>query len=243
MSSPWFENWFDSPYYHILYKHRDEDEARVFINNLLVFLKLPAGSKVLDQACGKGRHAIYLYEHGLDVTGIDLSEESIKHTKQFENDRLSFFVHDMRKTFRINYFDLILNLFTSFGYFENLKENLAVVNAAKAGLKPKGKYVIDFMNVNKVKEMLISHEEKILEGIDFKISRHVENKVIVKEIEFSDKGQDYHFYERVEALTLPDFEELFKPAGLKILHLFGDYSLKPFNQQSSDRLILVVEKQ
>ena len=75
-------NWFDSDYYHILYSNRDLKEAEHFIKNLVNHLKIKKGSKILDLACGKGRHSIYLNKKGFDVTGYDNSEKSIKKAKK-----------------------------------------------------------------------------------------------------------------------------------------------------------------
>ncbi|MFS8082300.1 MAG: class I SAM-dependent methyltransferase, partial [Ginsengibacter sp.] len=114
-NSPWFKEWFNSPYYHKLYFNRDKVEAADFINRLVGYLNPPADSKMLDMACGKGRHSIQLASKGFDVTGVDLSEDSILSAKKFENNHLHFFVHDMRLPFWINYFDYGFNFFTSFG--------------------------------------------------------------------------------------------------------------------------------
>ena len=115
----WFASWFDTPYYHILYKERDDHEAEFFMNSLTSFLKLPKKAEILDLACGKGRHAIYLNELGYDVTGIDLSAASIEFAKKFETDKLHFAIHDMSISYPKK-FDAVFNLFTSFGYFENV---------------------------------------------------------------------------------------------------------------------------
>src|SRR6187455_1959490 len=101
----WFESWFNSPWYHILYEHRDEQEAEEFLDALLDHLQPKPGSSMLDLGCGKGRHSIYLNQKGFNVTGIDLSPESIMHCRKWENETLSFFVHDMRHLFRTNDFD------------------------------------------------------------------------------------------------------------------------------------------
>ena len=119
----WFKNWFNSPYYHQLYFNRDEAEAAKFIDKLINYLNPTAGSLMLDVACGKGRHAIHLAEKGFDVTGIDLSEDSIKEALLSENEKLHFFLHDMRLPFYINYFDYAFNFFTSFGYFSTQREH------------------------------------------------------------------------------------------------------------------------
>ncbi len=75
---PWFKDWFNSPYYHQLYFNRDEKEAAAFIDKLINYLQPAPNASMLDVACGKGRHSIHLAEKGFDVTGIDLSEDSIK---------------------------------------------------------------------------------------------------------------------------------------------------------------------
>lgn len=235
----WFINWFNSPYYHILYKDRDLKEAENFIDNLISFLKPPPGSKMLDLACGKGRHSIYLNKKGFDVTGIDLSNESIQYASEFENGRLSFFVHDMRRVLRINDFDYVFNLFTSFGYFDKEKDNTAVITAAATALRKEGVIVIDFMNVTKTLSGLTGTETKTVDSIDFHIKRYVAGGFLVKDIQFTDQGKAYSFREKVKVITLDDFEQYFKKAGLTIKYLFGDYQLNIFDPEKSDRLILV----
>ena len=125
-ASNWFESWFDTKYYHILYKERNDEEAQLLMDNLTHYLNLPEDAKILDLACGKGRHAIYLNSLGFDVTGIDLSENSIKEASQFANEKLHFKVHDMRETCNEKY-DAIFNLFTSFGYFEDDTDNYKTI--------------------------------------------------------------------------------------------------------------------
>ncbi len=239
----WFENWFDSPYYHVLYKNRSFNEAELFIDNLINYLQINSDSKFLDAGCGKGRHSIYLNKKGYNVVGIDLSQASITCASQSNNERLQFFVEDMRKTDRINQFDYVLNLFTSFGYFENERDNFSTINCLGKALKPKGIFILDFMNAQKEIANLILHEKKIIEGIEFKISRSIENNFIVKQINFSDKGQEYNFQERVKALHLDDFRKYFDDNKLKILHLLGNYNLDEFNPVSSNRLIIIAQKE
>lgn len=240
----WFENWFNSPYYHLLYKNRDEKEAKNFIDRLLVELSPPANSAILDLACGKGRYSRYLAEKGFNVTGLDIAEESIRFAQQSENEHLTFFQHDMRLPFRINYFDYIFNFFTSFGYFETEKDHLkTVVNIAK-GLRPDGKFVLDFFNSKKVIKNLRATEVKQVDSVTFHIQRNVDNEgYILKNIQFEDKGEYFNFTERVRAFALDDFQMLFGKAGLKIAKTFGCHELSPFDEATSDRLILVGCKQ
>jgi SAM-dependent methyltransferase len=238
----WFESWFDSPYYHILYQHRNAREAEHFLDNLLGFLKPNPGASMLDLGCGKGRHSVYLNEKGFQVTGVDLSEQSIKYCMQFENETLSFFLHDMRKIFRINDFDYVFNLFTSFGYFEKEADNYAAIKNAALALKANGILVIDFLNSDYVVRNLVKEEEVNLEGISFNISKKVEQGYLIKEIRFMDSGIDYHFTEKVQALHKEDFEKYFASAGLKIKSAHGNYDLKQFDPVNSPRLILIASK-
>ncbi len=238
----WFHSWFNSPYYHILYKERDDKEAELFLDNLITHLNLPLQSKVLDIACGKGRHSIYLNKKGFDVTGIDLSHESICYCKKFENKTLSFFEHDMRTVFRINCFDAALNLFTSFGYFENEIDNLHALQSATKGLKENGILVLDFFNPKIIKLDIPIFMSKTIEGITFRITKHVESGFIKKRIEFTDKGKDYLFTEKVQLISLERFKDYFEKSGLTILNTFGSYSMQEYNAKESHRLIFVTQK-
>ena len=149
------------------------------MDNLTEYLNMPEGGKILDLACGKGRHSMYLNSLGYDVTGVDLSENSIAYAKQYENDTLHFEVHDMCKPFN-EQFDAVFNLFTSFGYFENEEDNLNTIKAIKADLNEFGFGVIDFMNVHHVMENLQSEDVKTMDGIDFHQKRYVKDGYILK---------------------------------------------------------------
>lgn len=234
----WFASWFDTPYYHILYKDRDYAEAQVFMDNITHYLNLPDDAKILDLACGKGRHSIYLNQLGYDVTGADLSENSIAEASKHANEKLHFEVHDMRIPFEQK-FDAIFNLFTSFGYFENDADNLTTLKAIQESLSEYGFAVIDFMNVQNVIDNLVPEEVKTVENIDFHIKRYLKDGHIFKEIDFEDKGEKFHFTEKVQALTLQNFEEMMEEAGIYLLDTFGDYKLKKFYKNESERLIMV----
>jgi SAM-dependent methyltransferase len=237
-TNTWFASWFDTPYYHILYKERNYREAQVFMDNLTHYLNLPEKAKVLDLACGKGRHSIYLNQLGYEVLGADLSENSIAEANKNQNETLHFKVHDMREPFE-DKFDAIFNLFTSFGYFENEEDNLTTLKAIKESLTEYGFAVIDFMNVTQVVNNLVAEEIKTVENIEFHIKRYEKEGYIYKEIDFEDQGEKFHFIEKVKALTLKDFEELMEEAGIYLLDIFGDYKLKKFHKTESERLIMI----
>ena len=141
-----------------------------------------------------------------------------------------------------NYFDFVFNIFTSIGYFRHDHDQQLAVDSAAMALKKGGKYVIDFMNANKVLRELKTEETKTVDSITFNIHKKVENGFIIKKIQFADCGQKFQFEEIVEAITLKDFERYFLHAGLKIKNVFGNYALDSFDEQNSDRLIIIAEK-
>lgn len=241
-SEDWFESWFNTSYYHKLYAHRDDHEAQFFIQNVLKELPISPQCKLLDLACGRGRHSVYLNENNCDVIGLDLSEKNIEFAKKFESERLKFEVGDMRETYGNQRFDYIFNLFTSFGYFQDKEDNGKACQAIHKALKPGGKLVMDFMNVNKVKLGLVKEEIKLVEGIEFHIERFIRSNNVVKKISFQDKGKDYNYEEQVQLLELSDFEELFEKTDLKIDQTYGDFDLRKFDPINSERLILFASR-
>jgi len=238
----WFDSWFDTKYYHILYKDRDYSEAENFITNLTADLKIDPNKSILDLACGKGRHSIFLNKLGYKTTGVDLSKQSIEHANQFKTPTLDFFVHDMREQIKNNSFDYVFNLFTSIGYFEDESDNLKMLNSIDSYTNENGVLVIDFMNANKVVSNLVLDEVKVIEGITFTINRKVENGFIIKTISFTDNDQKFNFQEKVQALELRHFENYLKETNFSIYKVVGDYNLGNFDVEKSNRLIIFAKK-
>ncbi len=237
-SKNWFASWFDTPYYHTLYKNRNDVEAQGFMDALTNYLNLSDTCEIMDLACGKGRHSIYLNSIGYRVTGVDLSPQSIAYAKQFENERLTFEVHDMSLPFNKT-FNAVFNLFTSFGYFENDIDNLNTIKAIKANLSQNGVGVIDFMNIDNVITNLVPENSKTVDGITFNLKRYIDKGYLVKDISFTAEGKNHNYQERVKAITIDDFKTLFKKAGVTLIDVFGDYQLSTFNKQTSKRLVLI----
>lgn len=241
-SKGWFASWFDTSYYHSLYKNRDENEAKLFITKLVDFLQLKEGVKVLDLACGKGRHSITLNELGMNVLGVDLSKNSIHIAKEHENKTLKFEVLDMRTPIANKQFEVIFNLFTSFGYFDDCSDNTKVIQSVNQMLYPSGLFVLDFMNSEKIIANLVPREIKKVGEIEYRISRKHDGTHILKNIQFSDQGQNFDYTERVQDLKLNDFQSLLMAENFEIIHTFGDFKLHPFDAKTSDRLILIARK-
>lgn len=237
----WFSSWFDTKYYHTLYKNRDESEAALFISNLYSFLNL-SNEYVLDLACGKGRHSITLNKLGLNVLGVDLSPQSIACASQNQNSTLNFQVHDMRERIEDEKFDVVFNLFTSFGYFDEDSDNYNVLRSVYDMLSVNGLIVIDFMNVKRVINTLVKTEIKTEEGIDFHITRNFDGRFIKKNIVFEDANRKFSFQECVRGFLFDDFHKMLTETNFKIESVFGDFHLSPFNAETSDRLIIIAKK-
>ena len=240
----WFKSWFNSPYYHLLYFNRDEAEAAKFIDKLIVHLKPALGATMLDVACGKGRHALHLADKAFDVTGIDLSEDSIKEALQFETDNLHFFQHDMRLPFRINYYDYAFNFFTSFGYFETQRENDNAIRTIAQSLKMNGTFVMDYLNVHYAEDHMVHRSEKEIDGVTFVITKWHDETHFFKKIIVEDEAmaEPLVHTEKVSKFTVGDFTEMFAYQGLQIKEVFGDYNFSSYSLQKSPRLIMVAEK-
>ena len=242
----WFETWFNTPYYHILYKDRNFEEAENFITLLINDLKIPEHSKIIDLACGKGRHAVFLNRMGFEVLGLDLSEESISQNKIFENDTLKFKVHDMREAIypeiSTQKVDAVCNLFTSFGYFESDVEDKKIFRSVADALVDNGFFILDFLNEQLVKNTLVS-EALITKGnIDFHISKRIEDQHVIKDINFKDQGETFHFFEKVKLHTLEEIGSYAEEFGFERVKIYGDYHLGAFDRDTSPRCINVFRK-
>lgn len=244
MQHPWFKDWFNSPYYHQLYFNRDEREAAAFIDRLIDHLKPAADSTMLDVACGKGRHSIQLAGKGFDVTGIDLSEDSIAEALQSQNEKLHFYRHDMRLPFWINYFDYAFNFFTSFGYFKTRREHDNAIRTIAQAIKSNGCFVMDYLNVHYAEDHTIHRSEKEIDGVNFLITKWYDETHFYKKIVVEDDSleEPLEYTEKVAKFTLGDFTEMFAYQGLQIREVFGDYNFSNYDVSKSPRLIMIAAK-
>tara|TARA_B110000305_G_scaffold47737_1_gene51125 strand:+ start:14114 stop:14860 length:747 start_codon:yes stop_codon:yes gene_type:complete len=238
----WFIDWFNSKYYHILYKSRNKNEANDFIKNIISNLSLNSNETVLDLGCGNGRHSISLSEHFKLVDGIDISSENITLAKKNKIENLKFFISDMRNFDTKTKYGYIFNLFTSFGYFKKNEDNINVLKNCNNHLKKDGLLFIDFLNSEKIKITINGLKETInFDGIEFNIHKKIVDNYVVKTIEIVDGDLTFNFQEKVQLFKIEDFKEMLGISGFELLSSFGDYQMNPYDL-NSNRLILCAKK-
>src|SRR5215203_1205436 len=239
----WFKEWFDSSYYHILYHHRNHDEASRFINCLLSYLQPLPGSKMLDLGCGTGRHSVQLAHYGYDVTGLDLAANSILKAKENFGEHLRFDRADMRDSFGTELYNYVFSFFTSFGYFDG-KENITVAQNMANAVKPGGTVLIDYLNVHTALKKVVPFEVVKRDDIVFYIARWFDSNFIHKRISVSnlEAANETIFTERVHLFQLKDFIAMFSKVGLTFKKAYGDYKLNAYSTNESDRLIMQFTK-
>ena len=238
----WFSSWFDTKYYSLLYRDRNDQEAKSFVDQLMDYYKPKKGTKVLDMGCGSGRFSRFLNSYGLKVTGIDISPGVIKKAVLSSPSEIEFVCHDIRQAFRSIHYDYIFSFFTSFGYFDTDEELIESLKNVYEGLNIHGVFLIDYLNADRISINLPQKNQVVIDGIKFNIHKYLKNGYFIKEIDIDDGGKHFKYYEKVRAFTLRDFKNLFSKIGLQITACFGDYELNNFDILNSKRLIIACVK-
>ncbi|WP_134682950.1 class I SAM-dependent methyltransferase [Brevibacillus migulae] len=244
MEEAWFERSFREDYV-LVYRHRDEESADQEVANLLACLPIKESGRVLDLCCGSGRHARAFARRGYEVVGVDLSPVLLQLAEdQNTYDHLAFYQYDMRKIPFADEFDIVVNLFTSFGYFSTDEEHKQVIANMAKSLKPGGQVVIDYLNPAYVKANLIPESTKEIEGLYIEETRWIEDgyvkkKIVVKDAE-ADEPREY--MEQVRLFEADEMKAMLVEAGFTAIQLFGDYTYTGFDSQRSPRMIFFAHK-
>lgn len=240
----WYKKWFDTSFYHNLYKERNEKDAADFLTQLIDELAPLPAANILDLGCGNGRHSRWLAQKGFNVTGIDLAASSIQQAKRFESSALRFYRADMLRPFGNNDYDYIFNFFTSFGYFDSDEKDKQVCRNIFQALRPGGKLMIDYINAEYATKHLVTDETKEIDGALYKIHRWVDDQFIYKQISIADPlfGKPFYYTEQVKRFSQQRLTDLLEQQGLFVEKVFGDYHLNSFNPSYSPRIILIATK-
>jgi SAM-dependent methyltransferase len=226
----WFEQWFGEEY-HALYPHRDSEDAQRAVALISRIAPWGPGERVLDLACGAGRHAAELERAGARVVGLDLSPPMLHRART--RTAAPLVRGDMRTLpFQPGSFGLVVNLFTSFGYFRHDREHQLVVREVAAVLAPGGRFVLDYFNADQVRRELARTHETPPGEMGARIRRRFseEGRYVVKEIELRDETRSYQ--ERVRLFTPQELCALIEGAGLEVSQRFGDYDGSPLGAHS-----------
>lgn len=240
----WYEAWFDRDEYEVVYGHRDEKEAARLIRVIETTLALGPGARILDIGCGRGRHAIQLAERGYDVTGLDLSPRSIADAVDRARQvgaSVDFRVGDMREPVADAAFDVVVNLFTAFGYFEDEPEHETALAAMSHSLEVGGWLVQDFLNADRVKRCFVPSDTRTVDDVTITQERSIVDGRIVKTIEIRRPDDVRSFRESVRLLDVGDFDRMYRRSGLIMEGVFGDYNGGPFTPESP-RLLMFARK-
>ncbi|MGF7030168.1 SAM-dependent methyltransferase [Paenibacillus mucilaginosus] len=238
---PWYEKSFGRDYL-LVYKHRDMQGAYEEVRRMMEWLELPEGSEVLDLCCGMGRHSKALHSFGFRVTGVDLSEvlleEAVKGDPAGE---VRWLRGDMRDVPLEGPFDAVVNLFTSFGYFDDEGDNMRVLREIHRLLAPGGRFIIDYLNPSYVEEHLVPASAREEEDIRIEEKRRIEDGFVKKTIVLRDLqgGEEREYREQVRLIPQERFLAMLQEACLEVDAVYGGYDAEPYREAGSKRMIFV----
>lgn len=235
----WYRLWFGEDYL-ALYPHRDRNEARQGVELLLSRVRLPSGSRVLDLACGAGRHLDAFSARGVEGVGLDLSAHLLGRARQASGDRL-LVRSDMRRIpFRPETFHVVTSFFTSFGYFTRDEDNLQVLAEVRRVLRPGGTFLLDFLNAHRVVGALRPRDRQVIQGREviqerrlLDGGRYVEKRIRIANDDPSEEDAEARtFIERVRLYRPSELSALLEDAGFEVVERFGDYQGGRLGQDS-----------
>jgi SAM-dependent methyltransferase len=240
----WYQEWFNSPFYHKLYFDNNEEESLAFLHKLIQHTRPAHGSRILDINCGRGRHSQALASLGFNATGIDIAPDTIAIAGQAQSENPQFFTHDIRLPFWINYFDYAFNLFTRFGYYKTRREHDDAIRTIAGGLRPGGVLIIDYLNVHYAEQHIVHNEIKQIGFTTYDIQRWDDDTHFFKKITITDPSlqQPLTFTEKLVKFSLGDFTDTLSFQSMQVEEVFGDYSLSPYDIKKTPRLIIVARK-
>lgn len=241
----WFESWFESEEYLKVYKHRDEREALQLVESIISITNIKNKSKILDLACGAGRHSIEFAKKGFLLTAVDLSENLLNNAKvnaQNAEVDIDFIRADIRDFYIDDKFDLVLNLFTSFGYFESDEENFKVFKSAYNHLNENGFFIFDYFNKKYLEENLIPNSSLRIEDGEIIQKRRIEKGRVIKDIIIKKNGNEKYFKESVKIYSLDEIKSKLELTKFNIKDIYGSFDRSKFDESLSNRIIIIAQK-
>lgn len=235
----WFEEWFGEEYLS-LYPHRDEDEAAQVADLIARRLHVPEASPALDLACGAGRHALPLGARWWTV-GLDLSPALLR-VARARDPAFPLVRAEMRELpFRDRSFALVVNLFTSFGYFREDEQHRRVIAEVGRVTLPGGFFVLDYLNAAHVRSSLVAYDEIHVGSRVVEQERSItpDGRFVVKSIMLGDEGR--LFTERVRLFEPEELATMLHRCCFDVRAILGDYTGAE-HSAASPRTIIIGER-
>lgn len=217
------------------------------INMMLDLVQPSKGAHFLDLACGPGRHSLELARRGYRVTGIDRTKlfiEKAKRNSEAEELAIEYLLADMRQFVRPATYDVVISMFTSFGYFEEQKENQQVLGNLYTSLKAGGSLLIELMGKEILARVFRERDWQEINGLfhlqERKIARDwswLENRWIL----LTGK-EEYEFQVNHWVYSGAELAAMLREAGFSKIHLFGGIDGSPYDDDAQ-RLVALASKQ
>jgi len=234
--SEWWRSWF-GPGYLALYDDYLAERTPVEIDQLEALLALRPPQRILDLPCGQGRHAIELACRGYDLTGVDLSPFLLKVAQERAEAagvNVRWLSGDMRQVIAGERFDIVLNLFTSLGYFADEADDRKVVGAAATMLLPGGRFVVELINGERVmahfqeREWFTVGQAAVVER---RFLDRSTRRMVVERTVTTPKDEDVSLH-ALRLYAQRDVDEMLRAAGFGRVDLYGDWNGEPLTPDS-----------
>lgn len=245
MRDEWFRTWFESDYYLKVYKHRNLEDAEKLVRLIISQDAIKSGGRLLDLGCGAGRHAAIFAGEGFEVFGIDISNNLLKLARRDSEQKgiyLSLMRADLRRIPLRSGFDIVTNLFTTFGYFHSTEENFSIFRSSFELLNQGGIFVFDYLNPIHLSRNLISESREEFDGIFLLQKREISGSRVRKHITLQSGEESFNYCEDVRLYYDDELREGLSEAGFDLIQLYGDYSGAKFEREKSPRFIAICQK-
>ncbi len=243
----WFEDqWFWEEFKPVLFPEGRLEKTDEQVDRLIDLLGLERDEKILDLACGVGRHTLELARRGYDVTGLDLSKKYMKEASdraEKEGLEVEFIQRDMRDFVREDHYDAVINFWSSFGYFEDEEENFQVLKNVHRSLKEDGRFFVDVMGREILHSIFTEKDSSHLDDGFFVEERTLKhdgdflesNWILAKDGDVKEHKFKYWLYSK------EDIDDMLRRAGFADVSIYGDLECSEYDEDA-ERLIAVARK-
>lgn len=244
----WWHRIFDTELYFELYGRHDTELAKTQVRQVIDLLGVEAPARILDIPCGYGRHSVELARLGFDVTGVDVSEVQLARAEQQADEAevaVDFRQMDTRELGFESEFDVAINMFLSFGYFETDGEHLAMLEGIARGLKEGGRFLMDYWNrefeIQTFDQWQVERTGDIFEVEEWDFD-HLRGRLNWTNHVFLPDGRHESWYQSIRAYTVVEMKSLFERAGLQLDAVYGNLEGGPYTIDSEAAIFLATKK-